>query len=127
MSSRMTPLEKRAYELILSAGEKGILQSDLWRLLGIDSREGSRIALKLVKKGLIERESVVHNGRKTYRLIVKRAVLPKIDVDDVMDIPCFTCPMYNRCGGGSLLSPASCKLLTEWLLNEVRRRKAKLK
>ena len=69
MSISLTPLERKAYEIIRKSGKNGILQSELWRILGVDSREGSRIALRLLKKGLIEREPVVHNGKRTYRLM----------------------------------------------------------
>lgn len=58
--------QKRAYELIRS--EHGLLQSELWKRLGADSRKGSRLARSLAEKGLIEREETVSNGRNTYRL-----------------------------------------------------------
>jgi hypothetical protein len=64
----LNELEKKALKLIIDAGEEGLLQQDLWKMLGIDSRDGSRIALRLAKKRLIYRELVNIRGRKTYRL-----------------------------------------------------------
>ena len=64
----LSELEKKALKLIIEAGDEGLLQQDLWKLLGIDSRDGSRIALRLAKKRLIYRELVSIKGRKTYRL-----------------------------------------------------------
>lgn len=58
--------EERAYELIKS--EDGILQSELWKELGANSRKGSRLARSLAEKGVITREETVHEGRTTYQL-----------------------------------------------------------
>ncbi len=120
---KMTPLEKKAYEIIVKAGDKGVLQSDLWKLLGVDSREGSRIAIRLAKKGFIHREPVIKDGRKTFRLLAKIKAPPPVKVDDVIDVPCFTCMDYNKCNAGSFLNPATCRKLTEWILEEVERKK----
>ncbi|HID15303.1 MAG TPA: transcription factor TFIIIC, partial [Candidatus Atribacteria bacterium] len=63
---RLSLMEKRAIEIIKKAGDNGVLQSDLWKILGTDSREGSRIAIRLEKKGIINREPTIHEGKKTY-------------------------------------------------------------
>ncbi len=73
----LSELEKKALKLIIEAGEEGLLQQDLWKLLGIDSRDGSRIALRLAKKRLIYRELVSIRGRKTYRLTALVDKLPE--------------------------------------------------
>lgn len=49
-------LEQKALQLIMNSGEEGLLQSELWRKMEASSREGSRISIKLEKKGLIYRE-----------------------------------------------------------------------
>ncbi len=121
MSVSLTPLEKKAYEIIRKSGKNGILQSELWRRLGVDSREGSRIALRLVKKGLIEREPVIHNGKRTYRLMLKEEKGLEVDIDSVINIPCFICPDHLRCGEGSYLNPVTCPKLTRWILNEAKK------
>ncbi len=111
-------MERKAYELIKSRGEKGLLQSELWKLMNIDSREGSRITLQLLKRGLITREPVIHNGRRTYKLyaVKKYDITIKVNLDTIRDIPCFTCKFFNRCGRGNFYDPRTCRLLTDWLL-----------
>src|SRR3989337_177218 len=69
---RRNDLEHTALAAISNEGSQGILQSDLWRKLGAGSREGSRIAIKLEKKGLIRRERELNGGRWTHRLYPKR-------------------------------------------------------
>jgi len=49
-------LEKKAMEL-LRQSKDGVLQSDLWKSLKISSREGSRLVLRLMRKGLVRRGS----------------------------------------------------------------------
>jgi len=69
---RRSNMEHRALQFIANTGDEGVLQSDLWRQLEASSREGSRISLKLEKKGLIRRERELFEGRWTYRLYPKR-------------------------------------------------------
>ena len=57
---RSNDLERDALQLVLEAGEKGILQSDMWKNLNATSREGSRLAKKFVDKGAVERKKVLH-------------------------------------------------------------------
>ena len=111
-------LENKALDMIKN--NKGILQSDLWKMLGLDSREGSRIVLRLSKKGLIKRKPVIVNGRKTYKLyLVELSETASITVDlsSVLDIPCTVCPYITQCGPGNYYDPASCPLMTDWLRN----------
>ena len=109
-------LENKALDIIKN--NKGILQSDLWKMLGLDSREGSRVVLRLVKKGLVKRRPVIINGRKTYRLypveITEMASII-IDLVSILDIPCTVCPYIDQCGPGNYYDPASCTLMSEWL------------
>ena len=106
-------LEYRAFQYILNTGEKGVLQSELWRKLDASSREGSRIALKLENKGLIRREKELFNGRWTYRLYPKRQ---PSTVDSIIDCPCMGCPESIKCGSWATVSPNDCERLTQWLL-----------
>ncbi len=127
--SRLSELEARALEIIRDRGDEGIYQHELWKLLGIDSREGSRLALRLLKKGFIVREPVVHNGHRTYRLMLAKpmqrgaAAAPEIVVslNMALEVPCFTCPHLERCHEGGYFSPSVCPVLSKWL-NELRRR-----
>jgi DNA-binding MarR family transcriptional regulator len=112
--------EKDAYEVIRSAGSKGLLQSDLWRSLNTNSREGSRIATKLEKKGLVRRSKELCEGRWTYRLYVDE----KTEVSEVLwctldHCPCFTCKNLTQCGQGQTISPMECPMLDQWLTVQI--------
>lgn len=110
---RRSKLEQEALQLIITNGHEGVLQSQLWQDLRATSREGSRIAIKLGKKGLIIRKRELFNGRWTYRLFPKR--LPAT-IDSIVDCPCLMCPEDQRCGSSYTVSPRACNRLTEWLL-----------
>lgn len=62
-----TAVEDRALELI-KAAHKGVLQSDLWKDLDIDSRKCSRVVAKLEAEGKIKRTWETISGTRTYRL-----------------------------------------------------------
>ncbi|MEM2465733.1 MAG: transcriptional regulator [Candidatus Bathyarchaeia archaeon] len=111
--SKHNDLEQKALQIIMSSGNEGLLQSELWRKLGASSREGSRIALKLESKGLIRRERELRNGRWTYRLYPKR--LPA-SIDSIADCPCMMCPDTSKCGHTGAITPQSCEKLTDWLI-----------
>jgi len=117
--SKLSELESKALEVIKSRGEQGIYQHELWKLLGIDSREGSRLAIRLLKKGLIVREPVVHEGRRTYKLMLAKpataTVKVEVNLDFAITIPCFTCPNLERCHPGGFFDPANCPKLNQWL------------
>ncbi|HIP66252.1 MAG TPA: transcription factor TFIIIC [Pyrodictium sp.] len=117
--SKLSELESKALEVIKSRGEQGIYQHELWKLLGIDSREGSRLAIRLLKKGLIVREPVVHEGRRTYKLMLAKPATTtlkvEVNLDFVVTIPCFTCPNLERCHPGGFYDPVNCPKLNQWL------------
>ena len=77
--------EKKSFEIISAAGNNGILQSDLWRRLDINSREGSRIATNLENKGLIRRSRELYEGRWTYRLYIETNQIKKV-VDQKQEV-----------------------------------------
>jgi len=104
---------QRALKLIIDAGEEGILQSELWRRLGATSREGSRIAIRLERRGLITRKRELHNGRWTYRLFAR---VKKISIESIMGCPCFACPDNYRCSPGGAIDPVTCEKLTRWVV-----------
>lgn len=119
----ISELEKKALELIENS-EGGVLQSDLWKMLGLDSREGSRLVLRLVKKGLVKREQVSVKGRRTYKLTLAKTVAEpvtiKIDISSILDIPCTTCPYINECGPKNFHDPATCPFLEAWISYKLR-------
>lgn len=111
--SRRYRLEGKVLNIIMQS-KGGIVQTDLYKMLNISSREGSRICLKLESWGLIKREKVLHNERWTYKLYSTRKI-PKID--SLKGSPCFACQYFNRgCASGSSVSPERCELLDKWIL-----------
>ncbi len=114
-------LEHRALQIILNKGKEGILQCDLWRDLKASSREGSRISLKLERKGLIKREQELYDGRWTYRLFTKRQ---PATIDSIISCPCLACIEINKCGVGGVISPNTCDKLSSWLFGLVESKKA---
>ncbi len=119
--------ERKAIELIKSKGKEGIYQYELWRKLGLDSRNGSRLVLRLQRKGLITRERVIHNGKRTYKIFLverKEAEPITVDVDAglFIEVPCFTCKHINKCHRGGLYDPVDCPILREWIEAKIRER-----
>ena len=118
---KQNDLEQKVLQIILNLGEKGILQSKLWKLIDASSREGSRVALKLEKKGLIRRERELFKGRWTYRLYSKKN---PISLESILTCPCLICVEKIRCGAGSEISPTTCNMLTEWILENIEKDKS---
>ncbi|MFN3622134.1 MAG: helix-turn-helix transcriptional regulator, partial [Nitrososphaerales archaeon] len=78
-------LTSRVYKLVVEQGKEGVLQSELWKKLNLTSRDGSRLAIRLEKRGLVKRERVLDNGRWTYKLTPLR--LP-IQIKSIEQAPC---------------------------------------
>ena len=62
-------LTARVYEIVIENGREGILQSELWKKLGLSSREGSRLAIKLEKRRIVDRQKLLEGGRWTYKSV----------------------------------------------------------
>lgn len=75
-------LEDRALALIKSR-PNGILQSELWKDLDIDSRKCSRVIAKLEAEGKIKRTWETVKGTRTYRIsyLPQKKEAPKKEVD----------------------------------------------
>jgi len=113
----VTALEDNAMKIILNTGVQGILQSDLWKKLETSSREGSRLAVRLEKKGLINRKKELVDGRWSFRLIAKTSSTSKIGSENILEgCPCFKCGDLARCGDLQSISPVYCIRLDSWLL-----------
>ncbi len=111
---KQNDLEQKALQLIINSGENGLLQSELWRKMKASSREGSRISIKLEKKGLIHRERALSDGRWTYRLYSKRQ---PVTINSILSCPCLTCSESQRCEAGGKVTPNDCERLTQWILD----------
>nr|WP_303715591.1 winged helix-turn-helix transcriptional regulator [Methanoculleus marisnigri] len=103
----MADQEEEALKVIQSH-RQGVLQSDLWKLLGIDSRKCSRIVKRLLDAGLIERIEFRSDGIKTYLLRAKkRAIDPSVILAGGEVLPCIGCD--REC------TPEECALLLDWM------------
>jgi Lrp/AsnC family leucine-responsive transcriptional regulator len=79
---------------LIQSKPEGILQSELWKELGVDSRKCSRIVKKLEDCGFIDRVEFKKDGIKTYLL---RAKQQPVDPGHLLAgdelIPCVGCEL----------------------------------
>jgi DNA-binding Lrp family transcriptional regulator len=103
----MADLAEQALRIIQSSRD-GVLQSELWKDLGVDSRKCSRIVKKLLDSGQIERIEFKGDGIKTYTLrAVKKSMKPALILAGGELIPCICCD--REC------VITSCNLLLDWM------------
>ena len=79
---------------LIQSKPEGILQSELWKELGVDSRKCSRIVKRLEESGLIDRVDFKKDGIKTYLLRAKQQPVNPADLlagDEL--IPCIGCEL----------------------------------
>jgi predicted transcriptional regulator len=112
MSSIKSRIERQALKLIYDAGEEGLFQTEIWKLLGLSSREASRIVKKFEEKGNVYREKFLNNGRWTYKVFLSKEF---VTLESVIDSPCLVCSDINRCFRGGKKDPAICLDLTAWI------------
>jgi predicted DNA-binding transcriptional regulator len=105
-------LTSKVYKLVVEHGKEGILQSELWKKLNLTSRDGSRLAIRLERRGLVKRERVLDNGRWTYKLTPLR--LP-IQIKSIEQAPCITCGLESKCAPDGVVTPYTCEKLIEWV------------
>jgi DNA-binding Lrp family transcriptional regulator len=109
------------YKLILERGNEGVLQSEVWKELGLTSRDGSRIAIRLERRGMIKRERVLEHGRWTYRLIPLRF---PVKFGAIEGVPCITCRYEYQCREDGVVNPVNCppelegKGLANWAVRD---------
>jgi len=109
----------KVYKVVVEHGPEGVLQSELWKDLSLTSRDGSRLAIRLEKRGMIRREKVLDGGRWTYKLTPLR--IP-IEISSIEECPCVTCPYETRCSLTGVISPCSCAWIAEWVIREMSER-----
>ena len=103
----MSGTEEDAFRLIAVEPE-GVLQSELWKIMGVDSRKCSRIVKKLLDTDRVERIEYRQDGIKTFRLIAKKGPAdPNCLLAGEELIPCIACEL--EC------SLNSCHLLLDWM------------
>ena len=108
-------LTSKVYKLVVEHGGDGVLQSELWKDLILTSRDGSRLAIRLERRGMIRREKVLDGGRWTYKLTALR--MP-VHIQCIEQAPCITCPYETKCSLTGVVSPLSCPWLVEWVTKE---------
>ncbi|WP_440950583.1 helix-turn-helix transcriptional regulator [Methanosphaerula subterraneus] len=93
---------------LIQSNPDGVLQSELWKLLGVDSRKCSRIVKKLLDDELIERLEYRKDGIKTFVLKAKRnPVDPNLLLAGEELIPCIACDLECVVD--------QCPLLVDWM------------
>jgi hypothetical protein len=102
----------RGLRIITDKGKSGIVQSQFWKELELNSRDGSRLAISLEKRSLITRVRFFENGRWTYRLLPTKL---QIGMECIESAPCLSCPVEHMCSIDSLYSPHSCSLVEDWI------------
>lgn len=105
------------YKLVVDHGAEGVLQSIVWKDLNLSSRDGSRLVIRLERRGMIRREKVLEEGRWTYKLTPLR--MP-VQIKSIEAVPCITCPYEAKCSLTGVVSPLSCPWITEWVTKEYR-------
>ena len=119
----MDKLTNKVCEIIAEFEDDGMLQSDLWKKLKLNSRDGSRLALRLERRGLISREKILQKGRWTYKLIIEQA---PIKLESLINSPCLTCPVEQKCDFENVYpepSPLHCQLIEDWVTVEFSKKK----
>jgi predicted DNA-binding transcriptional regulator len=115
MEEELLDLTSKVYKLIVEHGKEGILQSELWKELDLTSRDGSRLAIRLEKRGIIKREKILDEGRWTYRLIPLR--LP-LQIKSIESSPCIVCSDKDKCAPNGIINPFKCLKLERWVVQE---------
>jgi len=108
----MDRLSNKVCEIVAGYETEGMFQSELWKKLKLSSRDGSRLALKLERMGMISREKILENGRWTYKLIIKRT---PVSTSSLEGAPCLICPVEAQCSIDGEISPKTCQFIADWV------------
>ncbi|MDA4121256.1 MAG: MarR family winged helix-turn-helix transcriptional regulator [Thaumarchaeota archaeon] len=113
----LVDLTSRVYKLVVERGREGVLQSEIWKELGLTSRDGSRLAIRLERRGLIGRVKVLEEGRWTYKLTPLRF---PTDMTSIERAPCIVCQYESKCSIDGEISPYVCPWIGPWVIEESR-------
>ena len=117
-------MDKLTYKVcdILARNKSGsMLQSDLYKKLKLNARNGARLSLKLERMGTVSREKLLENERWTYKLILKKT---PISTASLVDAPCLVCQMEQRCSTDGEISPRTCVYIEDWVMAALKRAKS---
>ena len=119
----MDRITNKVCEIVATFEDKGMFQTDLLKKLKLSSRDCSRLALRLERRGLISREKILQKGRWTYKLIIEQT---PISLESLHDSPCLTCPVEQKCDVTNTYpepSPLYCQLIEDWVITEFSKKK----
>ncbi|MDD1672859.1 MAG: MarR family transcriptional regulator [Methanomicrobiales archaeon] len=103
----MASVEEEALRII-QCTPGGVLQSELWKILKIDSRKCSRVVKKLLDMGLIERVEHRSDGIKTFILRGKKKTVDAcLLLAEQELVPCIACD--REC------IVEECNLIVDWM------------
>ncbi|MDU9376854.1 hypothetical protein McpSp1_14890 [Methanocorpusculaceae archaeon Sp1] len=94
----------------IRANPEGVLQSELWKDLGLDSRACSRVLKKLETGGHIERVECRRDGTRTYLVKIAKkdeTIDPMLLMAGETIVPCVACE--EEC------NVEHCKMLEDWV------------
>ena len=111
----LVDLTSRVYKLVVERGRDGVLQSEIWKELRLTSRDGSRLAIRLERRGLIGRVKVLEEGRWTYKLTPLRF---PTDMASIEKAPCIICAYEPKCSIDGEVSPYVCPWIGPWVMAE---------
>lgn len=117
----LVDLTSRVYKLVVERGRDGVLQSEIWKELRLTSRDGSRLAIRLERRGLIGRVKVLEEGRWTYKLTPLRF---PTDMTSIEKAPCIVCQFESKCSVDGEISPYICPWIGPWVIQEARAARA---
>lgn len=121
MESSSSSYEDIIYQKIKEAGEKGIPLKELIKELGLDSRTANLAIRKLMNKKVIRKNSVKENGKTVVKYFInEEPTLITVNLDNIIEIPCFTCKNLTKCGNGSVVSPTTCTYLSKFILMNIK-------
>jgi len=113
----MDKMCNRVCEIIAGYESDGILQSQLWKKFKLSSRDGSRLALKVERMGMITREKILEKERWTYKLIIKKT---PVSTKSIEGAPCLNCPVEAKCSRDGEISPKTCQWIEDWVMIELK-------
>ena len=100
---------------VIKTRKNGILQNELWKLVGIDSPKCSRLVKRLLKKNLITREKVIAKGSRTFLIRSVEEGIPETAKKESL-VYLIADGHFSPCTGCTLeCEPEYCKRLTDWI------------
>ena len=120
--ANMEKVTYRVCELLATFPSNTMHQNQIWKKMRINSRDGARLALRLERRGIISREKILDKGRWTYNLTLIKS---PISTESIINAPCLTCNVEQKCTLEGEVSPRTCQLINDWVLVNIARSKSK--